>query len=203
MENHSEVTNRQLGIFLQHWMRERSSDEILLIDGNRIIVSDGNNVQEVPMHQLVGKSQTMLEKCIYDLQKKGVDTIPIPDYLGQLDEQRLTTLLQLAQQPLFQQRKSYYRLEVLYYLGEVLTLRGWQKEDSQRIREMFKTNKGASDFKKMARRVYELFQARGIASLYVVEFIRPYHLAQMEEKEFYNELLPIARQLYEQETLIN
>jgi len=119
----------------------------------------------------------------------------------QNDEQRLETLLHLTQQTAFRKRKTFHRMETFYYLGEVLDTRGWQKKDKRRIRTLFTTNKGARDFCVTARRVYELFRARGLSNLYAVTYIRPYHLLKLDEEEFYNELLPEAQRLRNEENV--
>uniref|UniRef100_U9TCA9 Uncharacterized protein n=1 Tax=Rhizophagus irregularis (strain DAOM 181602 / DAOM 197198 / MUCL 43194) TaxID=747089 RepID=U9TCA9_RHIID len=175
METYSKETIRQLKIFLQHWLHERRPNDVLTIDSDRILFSNNFGIQEIHLYDFIGNCATVLEKCVEDLRKEGVTTIPVPDYVGQDDEQRLETLLHLTQQPSFHRRKTLHRIETFYYLGEVLTLRGWRKKDARRIRELFSTNKGASEFKKTAKRVYELFQARGLANLYAVTYIRPHH----------------------------
>jgi hypothetical protein len=161
MEKYSKATVRQLKIFLQHWLREKDADEILMIDTNRILIGKGDEIREVPICEIIQNNETMLEKCVRDLHKRGIEAIPIPDHVGQSDERRLETLLRLTQQPPFHRRKTSHRLETFYYLGEILTIRGWQKNDIRRIREMFSTNKGASDFKKTARRVLNCFKLVG------------------------------------------
>ena len=86
------------------------------------------------------------------------------------------------------------RLQYFYHLGEVLTLRGWTKADSRMLTRTFDA-RSARDIKKIARRVYELFHTRGTAWIVAVTCIYPTALLQISDADFYEKLLPGARQL--------
>lgn len=195
MERYSTKTLQQLRTFIQSWLKEKGTNERLIIGPTEIIIQEGQSENCITIPDLLTMSP-LLSKCLQDLRRPGIEIIPIPDYLEYEDEQRLTLLLNLTQQPMFRKRKTPYRLEIFYYLGEVLSTRGFQQNDIKQLRDMFSTSKGATDFKKTARRTYELFQARGLANLYTVTFIRPSHLIDLSEEEFYNYLLPEARNLH-------
>lgn len=200
MDHYSEQTRQQLRNFIQQWNQDRKTDEELIINASTITIRNPLTTLTIETSDFMKQSETLLERCLKDIQQNGIDIIPMPHYIEQSDEQRLTSLLQCVQQSTFRQRKSLHRLEVFYYLGEVLTLRGWQKVDTQRINTLFSTTKSASDFKKTAKRTYELFIARGLANLYAVKYIRPYHLLKLKEEEFYDKLIPEARNLHFAET---
>lgn len=199
MEQYSERFTQQLCTFLRHWMKENKGNETLILNALTLTIRNDQHEQEIPLTELIREEKTLLNRCKQDLQNPGPDDFPLPDYLAQDDEQRLETLLHLTQQTAFRKRKTRHRLETFYYLGEVLNTRGWQRKDKQRIRTLFTTNKGANDLKNTARRVYELFRARGLPNLYAVTHIRPYHLQKLSEEEFYNELIPEAQRLRSEE----
>jgi hypothetical protein len=75
------------------------------------------------------------------------------------------------------------------------SLREWKKSDTRRINEMISTNKGTSDFKKMIKRVYKLYQVKGLTNMYTSTFIQPYHLLKLGDEE-YNQLQLETRRLY-------
>jgi hypothetical protein len=79
-----------------------------------------------------------------------------------------------------------------------MSSRGWIQEDKQLLCTHFNKRK-IKEIKRTAKRVYELFSARGIAHLYSVNFIRPSHLAKLGETEFYLQLVPEAKRLRELE----
>jgi hypothetical protein len=47
----------------------------------------------------------------------------------------------------------------------------------------------------LAKRTFELFSARGIGIVMNLTYMKPTHLAQMTEDDFYDRLLPEARRL--------
>ena len=94
----------------------------------------------------------------------------------------------------FSQKSVIKWLEIYYYLGDVLTSRGWTAEDNKTMLKMFKERK-TKYLRKIAKRVYALFSARGIAHLYTVTFIKTTHLVQMSEADFFGQLVPAAREM--------
>ena len=91
-------------------------------------------------------------------------------------------------------------MEAFYYLGEVLDSRGWTKEDKKFLKETF-TARRYKEIRKLIKRTYALFAARGLAHLYTTTFIRPTHLGRMSESDFCGSLIPRARKLKESEFL--
>ncbi|CAG8693053.1 15787_t:CDS:1, partial [Funneliformis caledonium] len=57
------------------------------------------------------------------------------------------------------------------------------------------------ELKRIMRQTYELFSARGISSLYTIQFqyMRPKHLAEMKENDFYKQLMTEVRKQRQQE----
>ncbi len=82
----------------------------------------------------------------------------------------------------------------------MLGTRGSTKYDHKFLQRTLGVRK-AKTAKTTARRVYELFKARGLPLLYAVTFIRPTHLTQLSEEEFHEQLLPEARRLSRSEEM--
>ncbi|GBC33783.2 putative integrase core domain protein [Rhizophagus irregularis DAOM 181602=DAOM 197198] len=64
----------------------RQPNDVLTIDSDRILFSNNFGIQEIHLYDFIGNCATVLEKCVEDLRKEGVTTIPVPDYVGQDDE---------------------------------------------------------------------------------------------------------------------
>ena len=80
-----------------------------------------------------------------------------------------------------------------------MSIRGWLKRD-YRLLQQSVGERPAKEIKKIARRVYELFTARGIQVITAIEEIKPTYLSQMHETVFYEELLPEARRIAQEES---
>jgi hypothetical protein len=184
--------------FIQQWFNERDDNEELYIHADHMTIINEQQAHTISLQDIAHKN-TLLERCKQDLQRDGSISFNPPSYLGLDEESRINALLKLTQEAEFKKRKPLTRLETFYYLGEVLNARGWQKKDIRQINKLFCAKKSASNFRKTARRVYELFNSRGLANLYTVEFIRPHHLLQLSEEEFYEQLIPEARKLRDAE----
>ena len=63
--------------------------------------------------------------------------------------------------------------------------------------------RAAKDIVRTARRAHELFITRGLALIYTVTFIQPTHLIQLSSNQFYNQLMPYAQKLKEEEELFD
>jgi hypothetical protein len=146
----------------------------------------------------ISEESTLLEKCKQDLDRRGAQSFHFPEYKDQEESERLENLVRTLDKSSFRRKTATERLEIHYYLREVLTSRGWTRSDKRLIQKRL-GNRNAKETLRTARRVYELFEARGIAQLYTVEYIRPTHLIQMKEDEFYGDLIPFARRLKEGE----
>jgi hypothetical protein len=100
----------------------------------------------------------------------------------------------MVQDPDFRYEENQFRLETYYYLGEVLQFRGFTCADKRMMKDLMGSRR-SKEIRRIARRVCELFTARGLRNLYATEYIRPSHLAVMREDDFYGQLMKEARRL--------
>jgi hypothetical protein len=153
-------------------------------------------IDTIDMEALLTQSEekTIMAKCKEDLNRPGSIQYQRPEYaIGEEGVRIMQTLREFTHFS-WKQKTIHERLEAYYYLGEVLSLRGWVKRDNQLLRQQLK-GITIKETKRVAKRVYELFHARGVAWLYSVQYLKPTHLTQMDEEEFYGELMPEARRL--------
>jgi len=100
----------------------------------------------------------------------------------------------MLQQNEIKRKSANDRLEFYYYLGQTLAHRGWSKKDSKLIQQLLE-ERTHRELKRLAKRTFELFSARGIGIVMNLTYMKPTHLAQMTEDDFYDRLLPEARRL--------
>jgi hypothetical protein len=192
MEQYSKKLQDDLRQFLLTLRREMDIETEIKIIAEAIVIERPGQITVTAINDIL--RETILEKCKHDLNRPGVNNVQLPTYLVNITE-RLPVLLEQTRRPEFKQRTTPFRLEVLYYLGKTLIEQGWLQRDMDTIHVMFTTTKGANDFTRSARQVYELFDARELPLLYAVRFIWPYHLLQLSHEEFYDHLIPEARRL--------
>ncbi|PKB94956.1 hypothetical protein RhiirA5_386339 [Rhizophagus irregularis] len=116
-----------------------------------------------------------------------------------IDSVELQSILQIDEKRkiLEKCKRDLNRLPTLEYQRPKY-LRGTEFECLERLQQL--GERSAKETKKIAKRVYELFIARGIQALTVVEEIKPTYLSQMNETVFYEELLPEARRIAQEES---
>jgi len=192
MEHLTVEANQLLCQFLQVWSPDALEGQRITISNTHVTIEVPDEQQTIPIGDLLQNVlDPMIEKCKEDLQREGIEIIPFPEYLEKDEETKLHFLLDFTTQPAFQCRKTNIRLETFYYLGEVLTVRGWRNADKKLIRNQYEC-RIARKIEKIAKRVYELFSVRGLAHLYTVEYICPTRLGQMKEEDFYQHLVKAA-----------
>ncbi|PKC53581.1 hypothetical protein RhiirA1_474862, partial [Rhizophagus irregularis] len=147
----------------------------------------------------IDEKRKILEKCKRDLNRLPTLEYQRPKYLRGTEFECLERLVRMIKTSPFRQKDIQRRLEVYYYLGEIMSIRGWIKRDYRHLQQQL-GERSAKETKKIAKRVYELFIARGIQALTVVEEIKPTYLSQMNETVFYEELLPEARRIAQEES---
>lgn len=193
METFSEKFKGQLKTLLQLWMEEKGEYEEFHITPTNLLLSNVEKIVSVDFRTILDYNETV-HRCKLDLNRPANDAYQRPNYLEGSKDELLKKLARRIQQTTFRQRNVHERLEIYYYLGELLFLRGWSKKDYGTLQEQV-GQRFAKDVKKTARRVYELFASRGIQYLTEVAYICPTYLAKMSEGEFYDELLPEAQRL--------
>jgi len=200
MERLSENVQQSLQQFINNWTNDETTIEQITINRQEVAFESNNDTVRVPLDSIIAnKSTILLRKCEQDLDKEGIGIIPFPDYIGINEEERLRVLIEETTTPEFKQRKSFKRLETLYYLGDVLRSRGYRTDDKTLIRQTYDA-RNTRNLQKSSKRVFELFSARGLANLYTTDFIGPTHLVDLSEEDFYDRLLPYAQQLKLNET---
>ena len=200
MERLSENAQQSLQQFINYWTNDETTIEQITINRQEVAFESNNDTIRVPLDSITAnKSTILLRKCEQDLDREGIGIIPFPEYIGIDEEQRLRVLIEETTTTGFKQRKSFKRLETLYYLGDVLRSRGYRTDDKTLIRQTYDA-RNARNLQKSLKRVFELFSAQGLANLYTTDFIGPTHLVDLSEEDFYDRLLPYAQQLKLNET---
>lgn len=203
MEKLSDNLKSKLRAFTQEWIKERGNDEIWI--NSSVITMEGlNYVTTINLDELMNdnnglsEEETLLTRCKRDLEQAKAEDFNFPEYRNLEEAERLHCLIKKLNKTQFRQKSATERLEIYYYLGEVLASRGWIRTDKRKLQEQFE-KRTTKEIIRTARRIYELFEARGIAYLYVITYIRPTYIIQLKEEEFYGELIPFARKLKEKE----
>ncbi|PKK58493.1 hypothetical protein RhiirC2_796208 [Rhizophagus irregularis] len=193
METFSEKFKGQLKTLLQLWLEEKGEYEELHITPTNLLLSDAEKIVSVDFGTILNydEPREMVHRCKIDLHHPTNYEYQRPNYLGGSEDELLRKLARMIRQTTFRQKSVHERLENYYYLGELLSLRGWTKRDYGILQEQV-GQRFAKDAKKTARRVYELFAIRGVQYLTKVAYICPTRLTKMSEEEFYDELLPEA-----------
>jgi len=197
MEHYSLKLRELLKQTADAWLLERSNGEELWFTPTSFRIETEGRTQSVDYINLVAEEEeisetTLVKRCLEDLE--GIDTsiLTFPPYFSKPEPERLCYLIAYIDRKSFPQKSIIKRLESYYYLGDVLTSRGWAAKDNGAMLKVFKARK-TKYIQKIAKRVYALFSARGIAHLYTVSFIRSTYLVRMSETDFYGQLIPAAR----------
>jgi len=203
MDSLSDNLKIQFKLFLQLWLQERGDYSELHVTSTNVILEAPDRIESIDVETIlnVSEKKIILDKCKQDLMRPVDYSYQLPDYVVANEDERLQKLIQIVKQSSFRRTNVHDRLKVYFYLGEILSLRGWVRKDNQLLQHHF-GERSAKEVKKTAKRVFELFNARGIYWLTSVTYIKPTYLAQMEETDFYEILLPEARQLRHNEMLI-
>ena len=135
-------------------------------------------------------TDVILQRCVQDLAQSVSDNYRVPAYVSIPKDERLPKLVRMIQQSDFKRRTMNDRLEIYYYLGQILAFRGWSKADMKMLQQNF-GNRTVRDVKKTAKRTFELFQLRGISSILTLTFIKPTYLLKISEGNFYGRLITI------------
>ena len=206
METLTDNLKGKLRAFIDAWTQERHIDEEIRITSSEVTIRRQDKTINIHPNELLNfdgfeEKKTLLEKCKMDLDQPGIDIIDYPEYLQKRDDKRLKRILKKIREPDFRIGEPIGRLETYYYLGEALASRGWLRSDKRMLQDRI-GERATKDTIRIARRVYELFITRGLAQLYTVTFIQPTHFLQLTEDQFYNQLIPFARNLREEEKFV-
>ncbi|POG82686.1 hypothetical protein GLOIN_2v1762086 [Rhizophagus irregularis DAOM 181602=DAOM 197198] len=196
METFSEKFKGQLKALLQLWLKEKGEYEEFHITPTNLLLSDAERIFSIDFKTILDydEQSEIVHRCKIDLHHLTNYEYQRPNYLGGNEDELLRKLTRMIRQTTFRQKSVHERLEVYYYLGELLSLRGWTKKDYGILQEQV-GQRFAKDVKKTSRRVYELFAIRGVQCLTKVAYICPTCLTKMSEGDFYDELLPEARRI--------
>jgi hypothetical protein len=198
MELLSDNLKIHLKAFLQLWLQEKGEFQELQVTPTHIVLEAAERIESIEIQTIlqVDRRQKDFDICRRAIQRPIDSNIQRLNQVGGSDDGQLGMILRKMAKNNFRRWSVQERLETFYLLGEILTLRGWTKRDYQAI-EQHLGERAAKDVKKIARRAYELFTARGVRSICG---IRPTYLAQMNGSKFYDELLPEARRIASQES---
>ena len=128
MEQLTAEANQRLCQFLQVWSPNALKGQRITISNTHVFFETQDEQQTTPIDELMRNSlNPIIERCKEDLNRKGIEVIPFPNYIEKEEEAKLQFLLDFTTQPEFKRRKSNIRLETYYYLGEVLATRSWRK----------------------------------------------------------------------------
>jgi len=134
----------------------------------------------------------LVEQCLAELEGVVTTTVIFPFYVDKPEDFRFRYLIENVAKDSFQNESAIKRLETYYYLGEVLTSRGWTIEDNELLLKVFNERRIAY-VQTISKKVYKLFSTRGIAHLYAASFIKPTHLVRISKADFYGRLMPAVR----------
>jgi len=199
MDNFSVELKYHLQQFLRKWEQEKKPDQTLQIVDQTLILKDLEISSSISTEQLLKEPISHVEcelinEYKLDLSRQGSDEITFPAYLDQPIERQLHVLLEIMNSSSFNSvHGKTRRLETYYYFGSVLEEKGWSRKVKKIVRESLQNR--TNEQLRRAKRVYELFTARGLFILYTVQKICPSKLAFMKEDLFYDELIPEAKRL--------
>ena len=206
MEHYSPKLRTLLKRVARTWLLERGDEEELYFTSSALRIKKREEEEfrvytellaeeeEVPQIDLVGQ-------CLADLEGIATTTVTFPSYADKSEDFRFGYLIECISKDSFQNESVIRRLETYYYLGDVLTSRGWTTEDNKILLGIFNERK-TTYVRTTARRVYELFSARGLAHLYDVSFIKPTHLVKISKSDFFGRLIPAARTMHIEELIL-
>lgn len=203
MEHYSLELRELLRQTADAWMLERRNEEELRFTSSTFQVEtvegihSGKHTDPVTKRKPV-PSATLIKRCLDDLEGIGTPKLIVPTYYDLPELERLRYLIAYIDRDSFRHKSVTKRLEVYYYLGDVLASRGWIMEDNLKMSRVLGERK-TKYIRRIAKRVYALFFARGIAHIYTVLFIRSTHLIQIPETDFYDHLIPAAREMRSKE----
>lgn len=206
MDHYSIELQELLHRTLTAWQKERREGEEMHITSSTIVIENEEDIQVVDMNDFLEqdlklKELTTLERCLEDLEKtKDAPQLIFPSYMEENELERMHYLVTFVGEATFRNKDIYERLEAYYYLGEVLASRGNTRVDQSFLRKSLPRRRDM-EVRKLAKRTYALFAARGLEYLYAVTYIRPSHISAITEADFYEQLVPKAKELRQKELL--
>ena len=129
MEKLSDNLKRKLRALAQAWNSEREEGEEIWITSSTITFERKDSIETIELSELIAieeipEESTLLEKCKQDLDRRGAQSFHFPEYKDQEESERLGNLIRTLDKSSFRRKTATERLEIHYYLGEVLTSRG-------------------------------------------------------------------------------
>ena len=202
MEQFSAEFRMTLANLIRLWKEEKGEYDELHITPMTVLLEAPDRMTSVELEAVENPLTTnvILQRCVQDLAQSVSDNYRVPAYVSIPEDERLPKLVRMIRQSDFKRRTTNDRLEIYYYLGQILAFRGWSKADMRTLWQDFR-NRTVWDVKKMAKRTFELFQLRGVSSILTLTFIKPTYLLRMSEGNFYGRLLPEVERLNRQNSL--
>ncbi len=197
MEHYSPKFRTLLKRVIKAWILERKDEEELCFTFTTLGIKTKEEEQSWAYTELLAEEEEisqedLVEQCLAELEGVVTTTVIFPFYVDKPEDFRFRYLIENVAKDSFQNESAIKRLETYYYLGEVLTSRGWTNEDNKLLLEVFNERRIAY-LRTVSKKVYELFSTRGIAHLYAASFIKPTHLVRISKADFYGRLMPAVR----------
>ena len=197
MEHYSPKFRTLLKRVIKAWILERRDEEELCFTFTTLGIKTKEEEQSWAYTELLAEEEEisqedLVEQCLAELEGVVTTTVIFPFYVDKPEDFRFRYLIENVAKDSFQNESAIKRLETYYYLGEVLTSRGWTNEDNKLLLEVFNERRIAY-LRTVSKKVYELFSTRGIAHLYAASFIKPTHLVRISKADFYGRLMPAVR----------
>lgn len=206
MEHYSSKFRTLLRRVAKEWMVERKDEEELCFTSSALGIITEEGEQFWTYEELIAEEEEvpqvdLVQRCLADLEGTLEPHNTFPSYLNKPDETRIRHLAKNMAKASFSGKSVTRRLETYYYMGQVLTSRGWLEEDLGLLIKILGRRKTAYT-RTVAQRTYRLFSARGLAHLYAATFIRPTHLLTLTKSDFFRRLLPAARKMQKEELVL-
>ena len=197
MEHYSPKFRTLLKRVIKAWELERRDEEELCFTFTTLRIKTKEEEQSWAYTELLAEEEEvsqgdLVEQCLAELEGAVTTTVIFPFYIDKSEDFRFRYLIENVAKDSFQNESAIKCLETYYYLGEVLTSRGWTIEDNKLLLRVFNERR-TTYVRTVSKKVYELFSTRGIAHLYAASFIKPTHLVKISKADFYGRLMPAVR----------
>ena len=206
MEHYSPKLRALLKRVARMWLLEKGDEEELCFTSSALRIKKREEEESWVYAELLAEEEEipqidLVEQCLADLEGMTTTTVTFPSYADKSEDFRFGHLIECVLKDSFQSESVVKHLETYYYLGDVLTSRGWTIEDNKTLLGIFNERR-TTYIRTIAKRVYELFSARGLAHLYDVSFIKPTYLVKISKSDFFGRLIPAARTMQMEELVL-
>ncbi|RIB04429.1 hypothetical protein C2G38_2222438 [Gigaspora rosea] len=157
-------------------IRDKACDETVIVDRDQVILR--TSIQEIAEFMTLLERKTMAKKIrknlniyLQDLDcEEPTDFNLTPEVPAGSWDEKLTYVCQEILNLNIQGKLNTYILEAYYQVGSVLMEKRWSNVSRKKFNSYFSQAKGKAVWR-IAKRVYQLFSARGEKYLYLVEHI--------------------------------